>query len=197
VIGPARHRYVLSGIWELPFKGNRFVEGWQLSLITQGQTGNPITIVTNIVNFTGNANLRPDLIGSLDVVGHPEQWFTNTVCDPRVAGSCTADSVFALPVSAAGAFHMGNLPRNALTGPGFFNTDLSIIKKTKVGGATVELRAEAFNLFNHPNFGAPEQPHRDRGEHELRRADQYAAAHRRLGLLAPVPVRDEGPLLNV
>jgi hypothetical protein len=91
----ARHRYVLSGIWELPFKGNRFVEGWQLSVITQGQTGNPITIVTNIQNFTGNANLRPDLIGSLDVIGHPAQWFSNTVCDPRVAGSCTADSVFA------------------------------------------------------------------------------------------------------
>jgi hypothetical protein len=151
----ARHRYVLSAIWELPFKGNPFVEGWQLSLITQGQTGNPITIVTNIANFTGNANLRPDLIGSLDVLGQPEQWFSNTVCDPRVAGSCTADSVFALPVSADGVFHMGNLPRNAITGPGFYNTDLSLIKKTKIGGTTVELRAEAYNLFNHPNFGVP------------------------------------------
>jgi len=151
----ARHRYVLSAIWELPFKGNGFVEGWQLSLITQGQTGNPITIVTNIANFTGNANVRPDLIGSLDVIGQPDQWFSNTVCDPRIPGSCTADSVFALPVSAAGVFHMGNLPRNAVTGPGFYNTDFSIVKKTKVGGTTVEMRAEAFNLFNHPNFGVP------------------------------------------
>ena len=63
----ARHRYVLSAIWELPFKGNRFLEGWQLSLITQGQTGNPITVVTNINNFTGNANLRPDLVGNIVV----------------------------------------------------------------------------------------------------------------------------------
>jgi hypothetical protein len=149
----ARHRYVLSAIWELPFKGNRFVEGWQLSLITQGQTGNPITVVTNINNFTGNANLRPDLVGNIEIIGRPDRWFSNDVCDPRVVGSCTASSVFALPVSAGGVFHFGNLPRNAITGPGFYNTDLSLIKKTRVGGATVELRAEAYNLFNHPNFG--------------------------------------------
>jgi hypothetical protein len=150
----ARHRYVLSAIWELPFKGNRFVEGWQVSLITQGQTGNPITVFTNINNFTGNANLRPDLVGTVQVVGQPEQWFSTGVCDPRVAGSCTASSVYALPVSG-GVFHFGNLPRNSITGPSFFNTDLSLIKKTKLSGATVEFRAEAFNVFNHPNFGQP------------------------------------------
>jgi hypothetical protein len=150
----ARHRYVLSAIWELPLKGNRFVEGWQVSLITQGQTGNPITILTNINAFTGNPNLRPDVVGAIEVRGRPEQWFSTGVCDPRVAGSCTASSVFALPVSG-GVFHFGNLPRNSITGPSFFNTDLSLIKKTKVGGATVEFRAEAFNVFNHPNFGQP------------------------------------------
>jgi hypothetical protein len=51
--------------------------------------------------------------------------------------------------------HPGTFPRNSITGPGFYNTDLSIIKKTKVASTTVELRAEAFNLFNHPNFGFP------------------------------------------
>ena len=55
----------------------------------------------------------------------------------------------------AGGNHLGNLPRNAVIGPGFYNTDLSIIKKTKIGGATVELRAEAFDVFNHPNLGQP------------------------------------------
>jgi hypothetical protein len=149
----ARHRYVLSTIWELPFKGNRFVEGWQVGVITQGQTGNPITIVTNINTFTGNANLRPDVLAPIDVFGRPEGWFSNTVCDPRLAGSCTASSVFALPVSPAGVFHFGNLERNSVIGPGFYNTDLSLIKKTRIGRTTVELRAEAFNLFNHPNFG--------------------------------------------
>ena len=60
----ARHRYVLSAIWELPFKGNRLVEGWQVSVVTQGQSGNPINVLTNIANLTGNANVRPDLVGN-------------------------------------------------------------------------------------------------------------------------------------
>ena len=148
----ARHRYVLSAIWDLPFKGNRLVEGWQVGIITQGQTGNPINILTAL-NFTGNANIRPDLVGDVAIVGTTNQWMSNTVCNPTVAGSCTSTSVFALPV--AGGNHLGNLPRNAVTGPGFYNTDLSIIKKTKIGGATVELRAEAFDVFNHPNLGQP------------------------------------------
>jgi hypothetical protein len=146
-----KHRYVLSAIWELPFKGNALKEGWQLALVTQGQTGNPINIVTNL-NFTGNANIRPDLVGNLVVTGDPNGWYSNAVCDPRIAGSCTSSSVFALPV---GPNHFGNLARNAVRGPGFYNTDLSIIKRTRISRTTLELRVEAFNLFNHPNLGNP------------------------------------------
>jgi hypothetical protein len=150
----ARHRYVLSAIWDLPFKGNQLKEGWQLSVITQGQTGNPITVITN-QNFTGVGNtIRPDLIGSLEVFGRPEQWYSTAVCDPRVAGSCTSSSVFALPYTN-GVPHMGNFPRNGVYGPGFYNTDLSLIKRTKIARTTLEIRAEAFNVFNHPNFGFP------------------------------------------
>ena len=146
----ARHRYVVSAIWELPFKGNRLVEGWQLGLVTQGQTGNPVNIVTNL-NFTGNANIRPDRLGEVGVVGRPEQWFSTGICDPRL--SCAAGVALALPV--AGGNHLGSLPRNAVTGPGFYNTDLSLLKRTRVGGTTVEFRAEVFNIFNHPNLGFP------------------------------------------
>jgi hypothetical protein len=148
----ARHRYVLSAIWELPFKGNQLVEGWQVGVITQGQTGNPVNILTNL-NFTGNANIRPDLVGTIEVFGRPEQWFSTAVCDPRVAASCTSSSVYALPVSPGN--HLGNLGRNPVIGPGFYNTDLSLIKKTRVGRTTVELRAEAYNVFNHPNLANP------------------------------------------
>jgi hypothetical protein len=38
-----RHRFVISGLYELPFKGNQFKEGWQLSFIEQSQGGNPVT----------------------------------------------------------------------------------------------------------------------------------------------------------
>jgi hypothetical protein len=152
----ARHRYVFSAIWALPFSGNAFVRGWQIAMTTQGQSGNPVNIVTNIGTITGVANtVRPDLIGTIDTLGEVNQWFNNTVCDPRIAGSCTSSSVFALPYSPSGVPHLGNLGRNVVIGPKFFNTDLSVTKKTEVGPTNVEFRVEAFNLLGNKNFGQP------------------------------------------
>ena len=51
-----RHRFVINAIYELPFKGNRFAEGWQIGIITQAQTGGPVHIVTGINTFTGVNN---------------------------------------------------------------------------------------------------------------------------------------------
>jgi len=153
----ARHRFVINTIYQLPFTGNALAEGWQIGGIVQAQTGNPVNIVTNVTTFNGVVNtLRPDLIGTLDVIGDRNQWFPNSACDPRIAGSCTGSSVFAIPVSADGTFHFGNLPRNALYGPGFRNVDLSITKNTPIGGTRrVQLRIEVFNLFNTANLGQP------------------------------------------
>jgi hypothetical protein len=155
-----RHRFVVNAIYELPFKGNRGVEGWQIGIITQAQTGGPVHIVTGINTFNGVINtLRPDLIGDPSIIGSPGQWFNNTVCDPRIAagaGSCTSSSVFALPVSPGGVFHFGNLGRNAVYGPGFGDTDISLIKNLALAGKTrLQFRVEAFNIFNQANLGLP------------------------------------------
>ncbi|PYR58411.1 MAG: hypothetical protein DMF91_17285 [Acidobacteria bacterium] len=152
-----RHRFSVNGTYELPFHGNRLKEGWQVVVVTQLQSGGPLNVVTNINTFTGvNNSLRPDLVGDPAILGSVNQWFNNSVCDPRIAGSCTASSVFALPVSASGVFHFGNLGRNAIVGPAFSDTDLSIIKNVRLAGqARVQLRVEAFNVFNQANFGQP------------------------------------------
>jgi Carboxypeptidase regulatory-like domain/TonB dependent receptor len=173
----ARHRFVVSAIYELPFKGRRLTEGWQLSTITQLQSGNPINILAgnglaftdpithlpvgalNIASFTGAATLRPDVIGPITVTGTPTQWFTATVCDPRNTAGCPAGSAFALPVSlvnGAAVLHFGNLGRNVIIGPGFVNTDFSVLKTTKLTESVrLQFRAELFDLFNHANFGQP------------------------------------------
>ena len=60
-------------------------------------------------------------------------------------------SVFSDPGNA-----FGNLGRNALYGPGFANVDLSLIKNTKITERiNWQFRADAFDLFNHPNYGMP------------------------------------------
>jgi hypothetical protein len=172
-----RHRFVVSTIYELPFHGNRLTAGWQLGAIVSVQSGNPINILagnplaiagtaigagTGINSFTGVASIRPDLIGTLGVIGGITQWFPNaaTVCDPRAPSGCPSGSVFALPVALGAAgqnvFHFGSLGRNPITGPTFENTDFSVIKNTKLGESMrVQFRAEFFDIFNHANFGQP------------------------------------------
>jgi hypothetical protein len=50
----------------------------------------------------------------------------------------------------------GNVGRNVLRGPGQVNVDFSVIKRFPFAESrNIELRAEFFNLFNHPNFANP------------------------------------------
>jgi outer membrane receptor protein involved in Fe transport len=134
----ARHRFVISGLYELPFRGNQLVEGWQLSTIVQSQTGNPVNIVVNNAAFTGTNNtVRPDVTGPVEILGTPNRWFDI--------------SPFVVPVG-----RFGNLGRNVVIGPGFNNTDFSVIKRTKLTESQlIEFRWEVFDLFNHANFGQP------------------------------------------
>ena len=61
------------------------------------------------------------------------------------------------PTSIIGQFTYGSFPRNALRGPGYVNADLSLAKHLYFGEGKldVELRGDAFNVFNHTNFGTP------------------------------------------
>ena len=167
----ARHRFVVSGFYELPFHGNRLVSGWEVGTIVQAQTGNPLNVTTSIGNFTGTipltagGGLRPDLLTPVTVTGNPAQWFSNpVVCTDSTAQaptfplcSATPNAAFALPLGATPAGdHFGNLGRNVFTGPSFVNTDLSLVKNTKITERfSLQFRTEAFDVLNHPNFGNP------------------------------------------
>ncbi len=173
-----RHRFVISGLYELPFKGNQLKEGWQFSFIEQSQSGNPVTLLAgnagaigvnipaaNANSLTGLATLRPDVTGPVTIsptaaaTGIGVQWFPNLVCDPRPGGSCPSGATVRLPVEfIAGKtiYHFGSMGRNVIIGPSFHNTDLSLIKRTKIGERQmIEFRWEVFDVFNHANFGQP------------------------------------------
>jgi len=158
----------MNFIYSVPsFRHNRFFDGWQLGSIFQTQSGNPVNLLANaagINRLTGLATLRPDQIGSIQMNGAPAangsiQWFSATVCDPFVTPTCAPGSTFAIPDVPGGAtrqFHFGNFGRNVIIGPGFTNVDFSLIKRTKITERfSHEFRIEAFDLFNHPNFGQP------------------------------------------
>ncbi|HLG95109.1 MAG TPA: carboxypeptidase regulatory-like domain-containing protein [Bryobacteraceae bacterium] len=141
-----RHRFAANAIYTLPFKGNRFTEGWSISTIVQLQTGNPLNFHTTNSAVTGLATLRPSVTGPVQ-----------TGFSPATTGSATAvtyiqnPSVFYYPGNA-----FGNLGRNAVTGPGFSNIDLALWKDTKITERiTWQIRADAFDLLNHANFFNP------------------------------------------
>jgi len=146
-----RHRFTFYGIYELPFKGNRAVTGWQISLINQVQSGNPIEIVTGST-FNGVSNtIRPNILAPVPVGigsaanGNP-QYFPALTCGTTATPGC----LFQVPAG------FGNMGRNLLVGPGFENLDAALYKNTRITERlTAQFRADTFNLFNHPNFAQP------------------------------------------
>jgi len=137
-----------SATYFVPFHGSRIKEGWQLSTIVGTHSGSPFSVQdgfdrVGFNNTAGQPGERPNLVpgrSNNPIIGSVDQWY-----DP---------SAFALQ----GAGFVGNLGRNTLIGPKFFQLDLALAKTTRVKeNVSLELRAEAFNLFNHPNFGIPGQ----------------------------------------
>jgi hypothetical protein len=145
-----RNRFVLSGFYELPFKANRLVSGWQVGIVQQAQSGSPLTpSLTISPSASIPLTVRPDLIGTVQTTSNPAQWFANKAV---FASPCVA------PVAPATlpTCHPGTLGRNAITGPGFLDTDFSVTKNTKINERfNLQFRSEFFDLFNHPNFGNP------------------------------------------
>jgi hypothetical protein len=132
----ARHRFVLNATYDLPFTGHALTRGWQIATIVQAQSGNPVNIVTSNATLNGTPNtVRPDVTGPIRIIGSVDQWFDT--------------SVF------VAVDRFGNLGRNVVIGPGFRNTDLSVMKNVTAGDVRLQFRADIFDLFNHPNFGPP------------------------------------------
>ena len=141
-----KSRFVINGVYNFPFSGNRLKDGWQFSLLEQTQTGNPLNFRTSVSGFTGNANLRPNVTGPVQVGFAPA---TN--------GAATSIQYIQNPsvfVNQGNAF--GNLGRNVIIGPGFSNLDFALTKNTKIKErATLQIRADAFDALNQTNFNNP------------------------------------------
>ena len=139
--GPAdydvTHTFSSSWIYELPVARERWYGGWQVNGILLLRTGLPFTVTQNQgVQSTGTGN-RPNRIcdGRLD----------NPTIDRWFDASC-----FVSPTELTATY--GDSGRNILRGPGQFNIDMSLIKRTRIGRFDTEFRLEAFNVLNHPQF---------------------------------------------
>ena len=150
--------FTASIIYDLPFgKGrkwgsnwnaaaNAIAGGWELTLIEKATSGFPIFVIdsnntsgVNFLNANGSAFIRP-----------------NQTCNPVLSNPTLAEWFNPSCFSQPAAGELGNANRTPLSGPDFVNTDFSIIKHfVPREGWRVDFRTEFFNLFNHPQFGAP------------------------------------------
>ena len=153
-----RHYFSASYIWEVP---NRFgpaavFKGWQVSGTIFKRSGFPYTVVdsaaTNLLNhfgFGGNGFGGSPVYANFLGTSYPGCSSPKQVClDESQFSSGTAQS----PAT------FGMQRRNQFYGPGFFDTDLALIKETQIRGwegARLGIGALFFNLFNHPNFDGP------------------------------------------
>lgn len=158
----ARHRFVFSYQWSLPFfhqsagLTKAVFGGWQLNGIVTAMSGTPFTIFdsTDVSDqggapeITGFSANRPDVVSAQDPNSGPK---TTTAWLNRAAFA----QVIADPNSPVQQF--GNAGRNIGVGPRYTNWDFSMIKNFRVTEVKdIQFRAEFFNILNHPNFRLPD-----------------------------------------
>ena len=142
--------------YNFPKTSSRLTSGWGVDGVLAHISGQPFSVTYQFENdFNGSGEFfgRPDVVGDPLAGRHTPFQFLNLAafaapCSPDGTGSCVG-----------GTQHFGNLRRNAFTGPSYSNFDFSLFKDTQLGEKlSIQFRADAFNLFNHPNFANPVLP---------------------------------------
>jgi hypothetical protein len=156
----AKHNWVVNFIWDLPFARNltgvakHLLDGWQLAGIHMARSGNPLTVFVQANRSRSlwqpslgpgigrdRASISSGFTYESAVLGGPDQYF-----DP---------AAFRLPPAGT----LGNTGRGAFIGPNYRSFDLAATKNvslTRLGeSGRLQIRVEAFNLFNRANFAPP------------------------------------------
>ena len=176
-----RNALVLSGGWDLPFDRlwesgpKALTSGWSLYPIVTWHTGFPLDVYAGL-NTTHNdpgpsgagdaGYARADLVGNSVGILNPQSFQTingnsgNYYFNPgnfSNARLLSLDSIAQQDASQLPGYTYGSLPRNSFRGPGATNVDIALAKKFKFRErATLELRGDAFNVFNHTQFASPD-----------------------------------------
>jgi hypothetical protein len=151
-----RHRFTWYFTWDIGSpSGSWLTSGWAVDGVVTLASGMPFNVnylFEDDFNGSGEYFGRPDLVGDPWAGTNGRDQFLNlsafaAPCTPNGDGGC------------AGGQHFGNVGRNAFVAPGYHNVDLSLVKRTSLGhGVALQLRLDAFNIFNHVNFANPLLP---------------------------------------
>jgi len=161
-----RRRFTWNLGYELPRHGGslaKLKDGWGVDSAVTLQTGQPFNLNYNFEgDYSGGGEGfdRPDVVGPIQYGSAPNNFLNLTAFQvPCAWGNSTASSSAGDSNCLAGSRHFGNLGRNILSGSSFEEWNFSVFKNTVITERLLlQLRAEFFNLLNHPNFSNPELP---------------------------------------
>jgi hypothetical protein len=149
-----RHAFTASYVWTPPFDSwsghgaNRLLAGWSFSGTFFYRSGFPFTVIDS----ADTAILAGSNYGAATLFANYLGGAQPSCNNPK--SSCLVAADFSPAVSA-----FGDQRRNQFRGPGFFNTDLSILKSTRVRlwseGQQFVVGVNFYNILNHPNFDQP------------------------------------------
>jgi hypothetical protein len=162
-----RQRLTWNFVYEFPNSKDSSLKllrnGWGLNGIVTVQSGQPFHLIYTLDDYDGSGSFfaKPDVVGPIKYNYHDPTQFLDL---SSFAVPCTLDGVDVFAQNCVfqngkNSMHFGNEGRNSLVGPNFRQFDFSIFKKTQLAERlNMELRFEAYNFFNHPNFASPLYP---------------------------------------
>jgi hypothetical protein len=162
-----RHQFKSQVLYELPFGPgrrwtsssgavNRIIGGWQISLLTRASSGRPAFIEGGLggtvnqydggVVFNGVTNNQVQGLTGITHAPGEVFWLPKSL----LQANGRANPAYLAPCETAGSFCQDAF---VLTGPRFFRADWSVAKHIKITERVeIELRADALDAFNNPNF---------------------------------------------
>jgi hypothetical protein len=154
-------RQRLSWLWNYRIPEARSMRlltaGWAVSGVVSVATGMPFSVLDySDYNNTGEFYERPDVVGNPRAGTSSPANFLNLAA---FAAPCNWNATVGGCDPTTPNYHFGSAPRNGFSGPGYRNFDFSFNKDTKVTErVSMQLRADFFNILNHPNFANPLLP---------------------------------------
>ena len=141
------HLGTLTAAYETPETGTGVVRAlashWRVTGILNARSGNRLNISSGVDQAFNGIN------GSN--VQRPDKVSDDFYASPKTLTTYFNRAAFARPAPGV----LGNLTRNALVGPAYWNIDLGISRVIPLGTRRLELRLESFNVLNHFNWGDP------------------------------------------
>jgi hypothetical protein len=166
-----KHRFIFYNVLSLPVgrgkallgslnsTANYFVGGWSVNTITTWASGlafSPTYLATECSEDRDTGPCRPNLVGAVQITGNRNHYFTTATSSLGPSVNRTGPGTTSGPWQRPALGTFGDVRYNSLRGPGYYDTDLAVLKNIPISESyTIQFRTDFLNVFNRVNLGNP------------------------------------------